>query len=88
VPRELVEPLFRLKQGEATMVETPEGFIVARLAQVDDPDPASDPAGAAQIREALARALQQDVEVVFASTLRDRAQPRVNQSLLNSVTTE
>jgi peptidyl-prolyl cis-trans isomerase D len=86
VPSELTQPLFSLKKGETTMVETPEGFVVARLAEINDPDPSADPAGAAQMREALARALQQDVEVVFASTLRERAQPRVNRTLLDSVT--
>ena len=85
VPRELVEPLFRLKQGETTMVETPDGFVVARLDSITDPDPASDPAGAAQMRDALTRALQQDVEVVLASALRDRAQPRINRTLLENV---
>jgi peptidyl-prolyl cis-trans isomerase D len=84
VARELVEPLFRLKQGETTMVETPEGFIVARLAEVTSPDPAADPAGAAQMREALTQALKQDVDVVFASILRDRAQPRINRTQLDS----
>ena len=84
VPRELTQPLFQLKQGEATMIETPEGFVVARLDQISTPDPAADPAGATQMRAALTRALDQDYQVVFASALRDREHPRVNRTLLDS----
>lgn len=85
VPSQVQDALFRLKQGETTMVETPEGFVVVRLAQIVEPDPAKDPAGFAQIREAMTRALDQDIEVVFASALRDRAQPRVNRALLDNL---
>ena len=46
---------------------------------------ATDPAGAAQIREAVTRSLNQDIEIAFASALRDRAQPRVNRVLLDNL---
>ena len=85
VARELVDPLFGLKRGEPTMVETPEGFVVAVPAEIASPDPASDPAGLAQLRAALGRAMGEDVEVLLASALRARANPRVNRQLLESV---
>lgn len=85
VPSQVQEALFRLKQGDTTMVETPTGFVVVRLAGIVDPDPALDPAGMAQLREAMTRAIDQDVEIVFASALRDRAQPRVNRALLDNL---
>lgn len=85
VPRELVDPLFELKRGEPTMVETPEGFIVAVPAEIAAPDPAADPAGLAQLRTTLGRALGEDVEVLLVSALRARATPRVNRQLLESV---
>lgn len=86
VPRELIEPVFALKQGDATMIETPEGFVVARLAEIQAPDPAADPLGAAQMRTALTNALAQDIEVTYANALRERAKPRVNRTLLESLT--
>ncbi len=86
VPLQLVGPLFALKKGDATMVETPEGFLVAALAEVIVPDAAADPAGAAQMRTALTQALSQDVEITYASALRNRLQPRVNRTLLDSLT--
>ena len=85
VPPQLQAALFRLKKGETTMVETPDGFLVVRLTDITEPDPASDPAGAATMREALTRALNQDVEIVFATALRDRARPRVNRTLLDNL---
>ncbi|GAC1345794.1 MAG: SurA N-terminal domain-containing protein [Acetobacteraceae bacterium] len=82
--REIVEPLFGLKQGETTMVETQDGFLVLRLAEVAVPDPAADPAGTAQMRDAITQSLQRDVEVVFATALRERTNARVNRAMLDS----
>ena len=85
VARELVEPVFGMKKGDATMVETPEGFIVAKLVEVTAPEPSADPLGATQMRAALAQSVAQDTEVTFAAALRDRAKPTVNRTLLDSV---
>jgi peptidyl-prolyl cis-trans isomerase D len=82
VPAQLVAPLFSLKPGEPTMVETPTGFLVAVLREVQNPDPAADPIGYGQVRDALARAIATDMENVFAGAVRDRAKPRVNQQAL------
>lgn len=85
VARELVEPVFALKAGDATMVETPEGFYVLRLASIESPDPAADPLGAGQMRTALSSALAQDIELTYAAALRERAKPTVNRTLLESL---
>jgi peptidyl-prolyl cis-trans isomerase D len=85
VPAALAGPLFGLKRGEPTMVESPDGFIVAVAAEVEQPDPATDPAGYAQLQDGLTRALGDDTELVFASALRDRARPRINQRMLDSI---
>lgn len=86
VPRELVAPVFELGKGKATMVETPAGFIVARLDQVAAPDLASDPAGAAEMRTTLEKLMAEDTEVTFAVALRDRVKPTINRTLLDSLT--
>ncbi len=82
VPAQLVGPLFSLKIGEPTMVETADGFVVAVLREVQAPDPAADPIGFGQLRDALTRAIGNDMETVFATAARDRAKPRVNQQAL------
>jgi peptidyl-prolyl cis-trans isomerase D len=85
VPPELLRTLFDLKPGEPTMVERSDGFIVAVPAEIVAPDPASDPTGYNQIRALLTKALGQDVDAIFVQTLRDHAQPRINQQNLDSI---
>jgi len=84
VPRELVTPLFGMKKGEATMVETPEAFLVASPAEIQVPDPAADPAGYQRTREGLATALGNDVDAAFITGVRERAQPVVNRKVLDN----
>ncbi|CAH2599795.1 Peptidyl-prolyl cis-trans isomerase ppiD [Rhodovastum atsumiense] len=85
VPTQLVMPLFSIKAGEPTMAETPDGFVVAVLREITSPDPKDDPIGYGQVRDALARSIGNDMEAVFATALRDRAAPRVNRAMLDSV---
>ena len=85
VPTEVQRLLFGLKQGETSMIETPGGFWVVQLTAVEDPAMANDPVGAAQFRDALTKALNQDMQIAFASALRARAQPRINGPLLDSL---
>ncbi len=85
MPPELLRTLFDLKPGEPTMVEQPDGFVVAVPAQIVEPDQKSDPAGYDQVRSVLGRSLGQDLNEIFVQTLRDRAQPRINQPNLDSI---
>lgn len=77
--------VFALPLHDVTMVETPEGFVVVRLAEIASPPPASDPVMLAQLRTVLDGALGQDMDAVFANALRGRAQPTVNRSMLESL---
>ncbi|HET7881154.1 MAG TPA: peptidyl-prolyl cis-trans isomerase [Acetobacteraceae bacterium] len=86
MPTDLVQPLFTLKPGEPTMVETPEGFIVAVPGEIVEADPKADPAGFSELRRSVARSVGGDLAAVFAKALRDRAEPRINQQVVNSVT--
>ena len=85
VPAQLQRILFALKKGEATMVETQDGFLVAVCAEIVDPDPKDDPAGYSQVREVLARSFGNDLQHVFADALRERAQPRINQQVVDNI---
>ena len=85
MPQPLLEPLFSLKLGQATMVETPEGFVVAVLADVQAPPPSSDPVGYGQVRDALARAVGEDMQAIFVNAVRQRAEPRINQAAVASL---
>jgi peptidyl-prolyl cis-trans isomerase D len=86
VPTQLIDPLFGLKVGEPTMVETPDGFIVAELVELQQADPNADPIGYGQMRDALAKAIGDDVQAVLTTALRERASPKVNTRQLDSLT--
>ncbi|MEJ0015233.1 MAG: peptidyl-prolyl cis-trans isomerase [Acetobacteraceae bacterium] len=86
IPQQVQTVLFTLKPGEPTMVQTAESFIVLVPAEIVEADPKADPAGYAQVRDAVARSIGTDLGTVFAEALRARAQPRINQQVLDNVT--
>ena len=86
VPPNLLDPLFSLKQvGDPTMIETQDGFVVAVLSAIQQPDPKADPIGFSQVKEALARSMSEDMQQVYAAAVRAEARPRVNQALVESL---
>ena len=68
------------------MVETPEGFVVAVPAEIVEADPKADPTGYSELRNNVERSIGADLVSVFADALRERAEPRINQQVLNNVT--
>ncbi len=85
VPQELATAAFSLKPKDATMVEVPDAFLVAALGDVSKPDMSADPIGAGQTRKQLADSMSKDVQNVYASALRTRMRPSVNQRVLDSI---
>jgi peptidyl-prolyl cis-trans isomerase D len=77
--------MFGLKKGEATMVETPEGFLVGQLTEIVKPDAASDKAGFDQTKAAITKSMSNDMSTVFVDAVRQRAKPRINQQAFDSV---
>jgi peptidyl-prolyl cis-trans isomerase D len=86
MPPQLAQVLFGMKKGEPAMVETPDAFIVAVPAEIVEVDPKTDPAGYDQIRAVVLRSVATDIGTVFADALRTRAEPRINQPVLDSIT--
>ena len=85
VPREVQQVLFSLKKGEPTMVETPDGFLVATAVEIIPPDPTTDPTRYEQMRAAVARTIAGDLSEVFSEALRLRANPRINQANVDQI---
>jgi len=85
VPQNLVAPLFSLDQGASTMIETPDGFVVAQLKSINTPDAKSDPVGFDQLRASLSGALADDMQAVFAGVVTARANPRINQAVIQQI---
>ena len=85
VPPELARVLFGLKQGEPTMVETADGFIVAEPATIEEPDPAADATRFQQLQGAVAHSIGNDLVATFTEALRQRANPRTNDANFDSI---
>lgn len=85
VPLQLVTPLFELKPGEATMAETPDGFVVAVLVEIQPAQPDADPIGYAQVREALTTAIGDDIQAALTAGLRARTRPQINKTMVDRI---
>jgi peptidyl-prolyl cis-trans isomerase D len=85
IPGALANVLFGLKPGEPAMVATASTFVVAVPAQIDTPNPSSDPAGYDQLRDAVSRSIGSDITSIFTEAVRERANPRINQDNYNSI---
>jgi peptidyl-prolyl cis-trans isomerase D len=85
VPAELLAPLFEAKPGEATMVETRDGFAVAQLVEVVPAEPDADPLALGRLREQVEQAMAEDLEQQYMQALRRRAEVRINPGLLEQV---
>ncbi len=85
MPVELHRVLFGLKKGEATMVETADGFIVAMAAEIIEPDPKADEAGFTKTRRDIANSIANDLVNTFQEAVRLRAHPTINQTNFDQI---
>ena len=85
VPANLVQIAFSLAPGTSTMLETPDGFVVATVTAVRHPDARADPLGFARARQQLDAAMADDVENSYVETLRNRANPQINGNAIEQV---
>ncbi len=85
VPANLVQLAFSLKPGTSTMLETPDGFVVATVTAIRHPDPASDRLGYDRTRSALDASMADDVETGYLDALRERARPKIDAKTMDAV---
>ncbi len=85
ITNQMVNILFSLKQGQATMEQTDTGFTVAVLAKIVQPTPAQDPSDYAEVQQSMAKSLQTDVGESFLAGLQTRDKVTVNQKLFAQI---
>lgn len=83
--QQFINVLFSLKPGQATMLQTANGFTVAVLSKVVDPLPEQDPADYAQLTQGMTKLLQEDIGTSFLDGLQRRDKVQVNQKLLAQI---
>ncbi len=85
VSSQLAQILFSLRPGQATMQQTNTGFVVAVLARVVQPKPADDPADYAQVQQAMAKSMQNDIADSFFAGLQARDRISIDQKLFAQI---
>jgi peptidyl-prolyl cis-trans isomerase D len=85
LPAAIVPVLFSLKQGEATMQPTSDGFIVAVLSKIDQPKESDAPRDVTGIKQALTKSLQNDAAQSFLAGLQTRLKITIDQKMLAQI---
>jgi peptidyl-prolyl cis-trans isomerase D len=85
IPQAMIPVLFGMKQGDATMQQTPDGFLVAVLTKIQLPDPAQLPQQYQALQDALAKSLQNDVTESFLAGLQTREHVTVDPKLFAQI---
>jgi peptidyl-prolyl cis-trans isomerase D len=85
VTGQMVQVLFSLKAGQATMLQTGTGFTVAQLSKIVRPSPADDAQDYQEVQDAMRKSLQDDVGQSLLAGLQARYKVTVNQKLLSQV---
>lgn len=84
-PPGFVSTLFDLKPGQATMLSTPDGFVVISLAGILHPSAQDDPSAYAVLRESLNKTLQSDLADSFLLGLQAQEKVQINQKLFSQI---
>ena len=85
VSRELATVAFGLKQGDATMVGTADGFTVALLTGIGHPRPADAPEAYDRLRQEVVQSMSDDLEISYAGWLTAHARVRIDQAAVGRV---
>lgn len=82
LPGELVAELFSIKPGETAIAADGEGYIVARLAEVLTPDPATEREARDALKARLSADLAGDILALYGQALEKRYPVRINREIL------
>ena len=86
VPDQLAQIVFSLKKGEPTMVSSPTGYVVATVAEITHPDPASDKSGMDDLRRQITGSLRDMMANAYATSVMRETRVVPNQQLVNQLT--
>ena len=85
VTNQMVQILFSMKLGEATMQQSGDGFTVAQLNAINQPTQQADPADAGDVVQSMTKAMQNDVGESFVAGLQARDNVRVDDKLFSQI---
>lgn len=82
---QFISILFSLKQGQATMLNSKDGFVVAELASILHPTPQQDPTTYAALQQSLDKTVQDDLGDSFLQGLQAQEKVQINQKLFAQI---
>ncbi len=82
-PPQVLQAIFGLKPGDATMVEANNAFIVLAAATITVPEPTEE--RLSPLRDSLAAGVADDLEAQFAQDVQRRAAPTINQRAIQLI---
>ncbi len=84
VPRALVPDLFKAKEGEVVMGQTPDGYAVARLTRIDSATAPSADADFERLKDTLSAAIANDLLQGYTQALRKEYSVSINNAGLEA----
>jgi peptidyl-prolyl cis-trans isomerase D len=84
-PPEVVGDLFDAEVGDAVTGSTGDGYVVARLTDIQPASPGTDPDGMAAMEQRLTAMIRDDLQAQFSLALRDRYPVSVNEKLIDEM---
>jgi peptidyl-prolyl cis-trans isomerase D len=84
--RELSAKLFEIAKGEVTTAPAGNGYVVARLTEIQPADVAAGAEAVDGLQDSLARSLQSDLLAGFIETLRERMGVSINERVVEETT--
>ncbi len=79
-PREMVARMFELERGRATVVDLPEGAVLARLREIVPARPSAGDEALRDLRQEVARGLGNDIAMQFLAALQRSHSVTVNRT--------
>ncbi|MDH5749447.1 MAG: peptidyl-prolyl cis-trans isomerase, partial [Rhodospirillales bacterium] len=85
LPLTVIESLFKLKEGQATMGSAGQGYVVARMKEIRSADPAQGKEDFKKLKSTILQSLQNDLVSQLISALRTRHPVSVNQRAIEQL---
>jgi peptidyl-prolyl cis-trans isomerase D len=85
LPQPLIEKIFSISKGEATMARSGSGYAVASLKDITAANPAADKNGLDKVSDQIGQSLKEDILAQLAGGLRNRYGVTVNRQAIDGL---
>jgi len=76
---QIVRDIFKAKSGDAVLGRRGQGYVVARLTEIEKANPGSDSEGVKAIEADLSRSIRNDIQAQYTGSLQNRFSVNINK---------